>query len=158
MFFLYLLLWMILSMRLSIEVMAAGVIISAAVYGFACVHMRYKKDTDYKLLRGVFAGIRYAFLLLFETAKANIALLRIVFSRTIKIEPCIIYFRTPLRTNVAQVALANSITLTPGTVTVGLEDNVFFVHCLDRKFAAGIEDSVLVRQLQKIEGQADGNY
>jgi multicomponent Na+:H+ antiporter subunit E len=152
MFFLYLLLWVIFSMHQNIEVMAAGLIVSAAVYRFVCTHMRHKYATDFKLIKSLFPGILYVCLLLFETAKANIAVLRIVFSRTIKIKPRLIYFRTSLRTNAARVALANSITLTPGTVTVALEDGVFCVHCLDGKFAERMEDSVLVRQLRKIEG------
>jgi multicomponent Na+:H+ antiporter subunit E len=157
MFLLYLLVWLVFSMRLSIEIISAGVVISAAVYWFACTHMRHKIVTDYKLASRLFSGFCYAFLLLFETAKANIAVFRIVFSPVIKIKPRIIYFRTALRTNAARVAFTNSITLTPGTVTVALEDGVFCVHCLDGKFAERIEDSALTRQLRKIEGQYGGN-
>ena len=152
MFFLYLLLWLIFSKQLSIEVVTTGIIISAVVYRFACVHMRYKPATDRKLLRNMLRGIRYAFILIWETSKANVAVFRIVFSRTIEIEPRIIYFRTKLRTNVARVALANSITLTPGTITVALNDDLFCVHCLSGKIAEGIENSVFVRELLKFEG------
>ena len=151
MFFIYLLLWLIFSMKTSVAVMSTGVILSAVVYRFACVHMRYRRATDYKLLRRVFLGIRYAFVLVLETAKANITVLRIVFSRKIDIRPRLIYFRTNLRTNSAQAALASSITLTPGSITVALDDGLFCVHCLDGKFAEGIEDSVFIRQLLKIE-------
>lgn len=49
--------------------------------------------------------------------------------------------------------LANSITLTPGTITVALEDNEYTVHCLDRRFGEGLADSSFVRLLHKIEGQ-----
>jgi multicomponent Na+:H+ antiporter subunit E len=139
-------------MRLSIEIAVTGVIISIAVYRFACVHMRYKPATDRKLLRNMLRGIRYAFILIWETSKANVAVFRIVFSRTIEIEPRLIYFRTNLRTNVARVALANSITLTPGTITVALNDGLFCVHCLSGKMAEGLEDSVFIRELQKFEG------
>ena len=51
------------------------------------------------------------------------------------------------------VLLANSITLTPGTITVALEDNEYTVHCLDRRFGEGLADSSFVRLLHKIEGQ-----
>ena len=139
-------------MRLSTEIAVMGVIISIAVYWFACSHMRYKPATDLKLLRNMLLGIRYAFILVWETSKANAAVFRIVFGRTIEIEPRLIYFRTKLRTNVAQVALANSMTLTPGTITVALNDGLFCVHCLSGKMAEGIEDSVFVRELLKFEG------
>ena len=151
MFFLYLILWLILSRQLSAGVITAGVIISAVVYRFACAHMRYKLAIDYKLMRKMFQCIRYAIILVWETAKANIIVFRIVFSRKIKVEPRIIYFRTDLRTNAARAVLANSITLTPGTITVALDDGLFCVHCLDGKLAERVEDSAFVRQLRKIE-------
>ena len=50
-------------------------------------------------------------------------------------------------------AAGNSITLTPGTIAVALEDNEYTVHCLDRRFGEGLADSSFVRLLHKIEGQ-----
>ena len=52
-----------------------------------------------------------------------------------------------------EVILANSITLTPGTITVSLEDNRFCVHCLDRELAEGMENSVFVELLKKMEAE-----
>ena len=55
-----------------------------------------------------------------------------------KIDPTIVTFKTKLKSNIAQVALANSITLTPGTITIRIEDGVFYVHAISRKAAAGL--------------------
>ena len=151
MYLTYLFLWLIFSMRLSTEVAVAGVIISIIVYRFVCNHMHYNPATDHKILRNLLLGFQYALILIWETAKANAVVFRIVFSRTIEIEPRLIYFRTNLRTIAAQVALANSITLTPGSITVALNDGLFCVYCMSGKMAEGIEDSVFVRQLQKFE-------
>ena len=150
-YFMYLLLWLIFSMRLDVEVFTAGLIISTIIYRFACRHMRHKPATDFKLLRNLLRGILYAATLIWETAKANITVICIVFSRTIEVEPCIFYFRTNLKTNVARVALANSITLTPGTITVALNDDLFCVHCIHGKMIEEVKDSVFIRQLQKFE-------
>ena len=50
--------------------------------------------------------------------------------------------------------LANSITLTPGTYTVGLENGAYVVQALDKsKFGEGLDDSVFVKQLRKLEGK-----
>jgi len=151
MFFLYILLWLIFSMRLSAGIIVAGLIISAIVYRFACVHMDYKPADEYKLVRKWFLVLQYAYILLWETAKAVVAVLRIVFSRSINIKPRIIYFRTALKTKPALAVLANSITLMPGSVVIALEDGVFCVHCLDAKLVENIETSAPVRQLQKFE-------
>ena len=51
----------------------------------------------------------------------------------------------------AKVVLANSITLTPGTITVSVENDSFCVHCLDRELAEGMEDSVFVELLLEME-------
>ena len=151
MFFLYLLLWLIFSTRLSVGIMAAGLVISAAVFWFASVHMDYKLADDYKLVRKCFLALQYVGILLWETAKAVFAVMRIVFSPTIKIEPRIMYFRTALKTNPALVVLANSMTLMPGSVVVALENGHFCIHCLDPSLVDSVEDSAAVRQLQKIE-------
>jgi len=55
-----------------------------------------------------------------------------------RIDPTIVTFKTKLKSNIAQVALANSITLTPGTITIRIEDGVFYVHAISRKAAAGL--------------------
>ena len=49
------------------------------------------------------------------------------------------------------MVLANSITLTPGTITVGLEGQEFYVHCLDKELAEGMENSIFVELLEKME-------
>ena len=150
-FFIYLLLWLIFFSSISIEIAVAGVIISTIIYVFACRHMRYKPASDRKLFRNLLLGLRYMAVLIFEIAKANVIMFRIVFSRKIEIEPKLKYFRTSLKANSARVVLANSITLTPGTITVALNDDMLCVHCLNAEMAAGIEDSVFVRKLSEFE-------
>jgi len=55
-----------------------------------------------------------------------------------KIAPRIVNFKTSLKSDAARVTLANSITLTPGTITVRVEDDVFTVHALSDKVASGL--------------------
>jgi multicomponent Na+:H+ antiporter subunit E len=49
------------------------------------------------------------------------------------INPRVVHFRTRLKSDLARVLLANSITLTPGTITLNLEDDHLIVHWLDAK-------------------------
>lgn len=151
MFFLYLLLWLVFSMRLSVGIMIAGVVISALIYKFACVHMNYKIANDYKLIRKGFLAVQYGFIVVWETAKSVIAVLRIVFSRTIKVQPKIMYFTTGVKTPPVLAVLANSITLMPGSVVIALEKGLFCIHCLDPSLVDNIENSAPVRQLERIE-------
>ena len=61
------------------------------------------------------------------------------------------YFDTDFKTGLARVLLANSITLTPGTITVSVEDDRFCVHCLDKELAEGMETSIFVKLLKEME-------
>ena len=66
-------------------------------------------------------------------------------------DPVIVRFQTDLKSDAAKVALANSITLTPGTITIGLEGDELIVHALDAELIEGIDESVFVRLLRKME-------
>ena len=74
-----------------------------------------------------------------------------IYSAKYEPEPAIVHFKTNLRTTFARVLLANSITLTPGTITVSLEDDIYTVHCLDKELAKDIDSSIFVKLLERIE-------
>lgn len=54
------------------------------------------------------------------------------------IDPKIVTFKTKLSKEISQVALANSITLTPGTITIRVKEGEYYVHALSRKVAQGL--------------------
>ena len=66
-------------------------------------------------------------------------------------EPALVTFPADLKTAAGRSALANAITLTPGTITVQLEDNVYTVHCLDESLAEGIDESIFAEMMKEIE-------
>ena len=55
-----------------------------------------------------------------------------------RIDPRIVTFKTKLRKDLSLVTLANSITLTPGTITILIQDGKCFVHALSSKTAEGL--------------------
>ena len=65
------------------------------------------------------------------------------------LEPQMVEFKTELKTDLAKFVLANSITLTPGTVTVRIEDGVFLIHALTDHTAAGVPGD-MERRIQQI--------
>ena len=86
-----------------------------------------------------------------EILKANIGVMQLILSPKMEVEPKLVRFRTDLKTDLARVILANSITLTPGTITVTLEGDEYLVHCLDKSMAEGMDDSIFVRLLHQLE-------
>ena len=71
-----------------------------------------------------------------------------------KQEPVLIFYQTKLKTKTARVVLANSITLTPGTITVSCEEDQYIIHCLNANMFEGAEDGIFVRLLTKMEDKA----
>ena len=83
--------------------------------------------------------------------KANVAIIRIVLSPHMEITPCLVPVKTDLKSAGARAALANAITLTPGTITVDVKDDVLWVHALTAEMAEGLKDWHVARQLARIE-------
>lgn len=65
----------------------------------------------------------------------------------------VIRFRTHLQNQVAKVVLANSITLTPGTVTVDIEDDLFTVHALSDTAAESLLGGDMERRVAWVFGE-----
>ena len=145
-------LWVILNGKITSEVLILGVIFSLAITVFAQrFFFREKKNTKH-IIKESFMTIAYIGVLIVEILKANFAVLTIMLSSEIEIEPCFCYFKTNLKEPIHRILLANSITLTPGTITVELsEDGLYKVHCLDKSFAPGMDESIFVKMLRKME-------
>mgnify|MGYP003303334274 CR=1 FL=1 len=154
MYVLLLLLWFIFNGRVTLEVFLFGAVICAWLYWFISKYMGYSYKRELQLVKNLPLYLKYAFVLLWEIFKANVDVLRIILSPKMEIEPAIVTFHTDLESEVSQVVLANSITLTPGTFTAGLEDGDYVVAALDKsKFGEGLNDSVFADQLRRLEGK-----
>ncbi|MBU0501232.1 MAG: Na+/H+ antiporter subunit E [Gammaproteobacteria bacterium] len=78
--------------------------------------------------RAFLAGFLYYGYFLKELVKSNLTLAAIVVSPSLPIDPGIVKVRTRLKSRMGRLMLANSITLTPGTLTVELEGEWLYVH------------------------------
>lgn len=151
MYVLFLLFWILLNGRLDLEIFIFGIFISLAVYLFSCRFLGYSLKKDAVFARIFLYVVQYAFLLIAEIIKANIGVLKEVYSEKTEVEPCVIRFTSPFESEFLNVILADSITLTPGTITVELSGREFTVHCLDKSMAEGLDRSSFVTFLHKIE-------
>ena len=148
---LFFLFWIILNGRITPEITVFGIVISAAVYLFICFFMDYSPKKDLFLLKKIPLIIAYIAVLIVEIIKANITMARFIFNPEIMAEPVLVRFNTDLSSRLARTILADSITITPGTITVGMDDGSFCVHCYDKSMAEGIEESIFVRLLRRME-------
>ena len=152
MFLLFLIIWIIFNGRFTWEVLGVGLAFCVPLWFFFSHFMHYSIRTEFRVLSKVSWGVRYLIVLLREIIKANFEVLRLILSSKYEPEPVLMSFHTDLKTNSARVVLANSITLTPGTITVGLsEDGRFLVHALDRDIAEGTENNAFVQMLMELQ-------
>ena len=153
MYILFLAFWILINGRFTAEILIFGIFISAAIYFFICKFMDFSFKKDLMLVKSAGLMIRFIFILIKEIAKANFNVIKLIMSTRYEPEPEVVYFTTDLRTGFAKTMLANAITLTPGTITVSVVENEFCIHCLDKEYAEGIENSDFVRILRKMEAK-----
>ena len=143
--------WIIFNGNITLEIILFGIVISAVMFAFICKFMDYSVQKEKRFYRKIVSFCRYLVVLIKEIRAANLAVIRMILTNKEVMEPVIVKFRTNLKSEMSRVILANSITLTPGTITVTMEDNELTVHCLDKSLAEGMEDSIFVELLEKME-------
>jgi len=94
----------------------------------------------------------YVSWLLGEIVRSNLAVARIVLDPRLPIDPVVVRLRPPMRGALAMTTLANSITLTPGTITLDAEDGELTVHALTPGGLDEIE-SVMARRVAWVFGE-----
>ncbi len=153
MYFILLIAWFVFNGRITLEVTLFGLVICSAIYWFLCrfVSADYMKE-DWRRLRAGFAFLKYLAVLFVEIVKANFVVMDIILTPgKIENEPVLVKVDTSFKNWTLDVWLANSITLTPGTITVKYDHNHMIVHALDRTLSEGMEDGVFAKQLHAIE-------
>lgn len=151
MYILLLLFWIILNGKITAEILIFGVVLSAAVFWFMCKYLEYSPKYEIFVAKNLPWILLYFFVLIIEIFKAAITVYKRVYSRKIEIQPQMVFFDVDIKSEFLRFVLANSITITPGTITVDVDDNHFCVHALDYTIAEGIEDSVFIKLLKKME-------
>ncbi len=123
-------LWLLLTGTLDTQELVVGALVTVVVGALA-----YARS-------GIFAGVRWSFILpgalliycwVFSIAlvRSNIDVARRVLSPDLPIRPGVVTVRTGLTSALGRLLLANSITLTPGTLTVDVEDELLTIHWID---------------------------
>ena len=152
MFLLLLAFWVLLNGRITAEILILGVLICGAVYAVSCKVLGYDPKQELRYAKKIPGALRYLVILVWEVIKAGLQVMALTLSPDAKeVEPRLVYFKSPVETDTGKVILSNSITLTPGTITVAMSDNELVVHCLDKGLAIGLENSSFERLLLKIE-------
>ncbi len=157
MFILLLLLWIILNGKINVEILCIGVLLVSAISYFMYQYLGYTSSNDGKLLRKIAWGLWFLVVVTVEVVKSGIATLKFVVEKEINIQPQIVVFKVPIKNEFLKIILANAITLTPGTITLHIEEDRFYVHAFDYTLGQELQDSVLIKVLKKMEDDLE-NY
>lgn len=96
--------------------------------------------------------------LLYQIITSNIYVASVVLGPKHRVKPQVIRFKTKLESDISWVTLANSITLTPGTITMDIKDGEFFVHALDKKVADDLHAGEMEDRIAHVYMEADHIY
>ena len=151
MFILFFLIWIIFNGKITTEIVIFGVAISLVIFLFSKKFLDYSIPKEIRLWKSFGLILDYLFTLTIEIVKANFQTMKYILSEREQVCPVLVEFDSKLQTNTAKALLADSITLTPGTITVSVEDNHYLVHCLDETLSEGIDVSVFEKKLERLE-------
>lgn len=144
--------WILLSGEFTFILITSGIVASLIVAYLS--HDIFIGKPDIKVeTRRVFKFIKYLPWLLWKVILANFEIAYLVLHPKMLVDPQIVRFKTDLKTDLGIVTLANSITLTPGTITVEANKEEFVIHAIWQKSAEGIIDGEMQRKVKEIEGE-----
>ena len=119
--------WLLLTLNVALPNLAVGVIAALIVTLFFGKYSLKATRRIFQIQRYCWALI-YCFIFLWECIKANFDVAYRVLHPALPVKPGIVKAKTDLTSDIAKVFLANSITMTPGTITVDILDDAFFIH------------------------------
>ena len=154
MYVLFFFAWIIFNGNITLEIVLFGVVIATLMFAFMCKFMDYSLKKEVNVYKKSIWFLAYVILLLREIIKANLAIIPKILTVEEEMEPVIVKFHTSLKSDFTRMLLANSITLTPGTITVSVEGDEYTIHCLDTSLADGLENSDFEKALKKLDEEA----
>ena len=111
-------------------------------------------DAEGHPIEWLFAWLTYFPWLLGQIAKSAWAVTKIVLTPSLPISPVLTVIKANQRSSVGIATFANSITLTPGTITVAVNGNDLTVHCLVQEGAVDLAGGEMNRRVRALEGAA----
>ena len=148
-FFILFSLWLLMSGHYNVLIVSLGIISCAF-----CVYVAKRgKLIDDEGLPIFFMPrlLNYLIWLFKEILKSNLSTAKVIISG--KVEPETFTVKTSQVTDVAKVTYANSITLTPGTVTTKIQKGVFEVHALNSDFGNDVRTNEMDKKVTWLEGK-----
>lgn len=141
--------WLVLAIPARPVDLAWGVAV-AALLGFWSVTFLWPSGDPGLRIHRLPALLRHVVALMGAIVPAAVQLIGIIIRPRMPLAPQVFTHTTSLKSQAARVALANSITLTPGTHCVDLDGDELTIHCLDASFTESIHSGEAERELRRV--------
>ena len=122
--------WLAYTSSLAKNEVITGLIVSLIV-AFFTYESFTRVNSENNIVKRFLSFLKYLPIFIFEMIKADIDVAKRVINPSLPINPGIVAIKTDLKSDQAKMLLANSITLTPGTLTVDITDDTLYVHWID---------------------------
>jgi len=141
-------LWLLLTWNFTWQHLSAGVIVALLA---TLLFGRYWKGSKFFQLNRYLWFLVYLPLFLWECIKANFDVAYRVLHPEMPIKPGIVKVKTTLKSEAAKTSLANSITMTPGTLSIEVKDEFLYIHwiyCRSTDMKKATE--IIVKRFEKL--------
>lgn len=146
------LLWLLLSGHYTPLLLSLG-LMSIILVTIICLRMNIIIFEQPEILLQIFRYIPYTFWLVIEILRSNIDVIKRILNPLLPISPRWVTIRTTQKTDFSKVIYANSITLTPGTISMDVDGNNIDVHALSESGADGLATGQMDKKVTFIENK-----
>jgi len=137
-------LWMILTSNFQMSNILVGMGVS---FSIALLYVKLFTHKKFEFINPVWFMV-YLYVLLKNLIISNIQISKIILRADMKLSPAIIAVKTNLESDWKKLLLANSITLTPGTLTLEIKDDMLFIHVINT--SEGLNKENITKEFEDI--------
>ena len=137
-------LWLILTANFQISNILIGLVVS---FSIALLYAKLFMHKAFEFISPFWLGV-YLWILLKNLIISNLRITKRILSKDMKLSPAIVAVKTNLDSDWKKLLLANSITLTPGTLTLDIKDDTLFIHVIE--YDEGLSKESITKEFEDI--------
>ena len=136
--------WLVLTHSIALSNVVVGLIVSIAI---ALLYTRSFEENDIEMISPFWLGV-YIVVFLKNIIISNIQISKRILRKDMRLAPAIVAVKTDLKSDWKKLLLANSITLTPGTLTLDVKGDTLFIHTIEYDKEKRKED--IIKEFQDV--------
>lgn len=153
MYILVFLLWLVLNAQVTWEIVFTGLGLVAVIAVLEWVLWGFTPKKEWKVLTLLPLFFAYAGVVIWNVICANMQMMGYILHKGRPLEPTLVEFESGLSHGLCRFLLSESITLTPGTITVRMEEGHLWIHAMSSSMMDGTEEGAVMRILRRMEAR-----